>query len=265
MHEVEQHEMNLLGTSPNNSGPVPLPEAEERQALLILEKQISTAKLAIQSTKADAHFLQEQLVSYQAETPTDTPLISQSRKRQLVEIVRHLDVNLLRLDGLRSRLQNLTGLVSSFLELNSGYALQGLTEESRRENQTMRKLNEKMAIMAEKNAEEAVTVTVLAVLTMIYLPFTVVSNFFSTSFVGLGTDRIFITRDCWILFLISVPLTFLTVYIWRVWIQIKLRRRYPVWWPRLALKHARQPRGQDHVETYNNYDCQTVHANANSP
>ena len=40
MHEVEQHEMRLLGTSPNNTGPVPLPETDERQALFMLEKQI---------------------------------------------------------------------------------------------------------------------------------------------------------------------------------------------------------------------------------
>lgn len=187
MHEVEQHEMRLLGTSPNNTGPVPLPETDERQALFMLEKQISAAKLAIQSTKADMEFLQAQLQSYRSEAHEDMPTDLQKWKRQFAEILRNLNVNLMRLDEIYSRLQSLTGMLSSFLELNSSYALQSLTEESRRESETMRKLNEKMSDMAEKTAEEAVTVTVLAILTMVYLPFTVVSNFFSTSFVGLGT------------------------------------------------------------------------------
>ncbi|KIW61343.1 hypothetical protein PV05_01474 [Exophiala xenobiotica] len=151
------------------------------------KKQISAAKLAIQSTKADMEFLQAQLQSYRSEAHEDMPTDLQKWKRQFAEILRNLNVNLMRLDEIYSRLQSLTGMLSSFLELNSSYALQSLTEESRRESETMRKLNEKMSDMAEKTAEEAVTVTVLAILTMVYLPFTVVSNFFSTSFVGLGT------------------------------------------------------------------------------
>ncbi|OQU98395.1 hypothetical protein CLAIMM_04189 [Cladophialophora immunda] len=264
MHEVERHEMGLLGSSPDNSGPVPLPEAEERQALLILEKKISTAKLAIQSTRADVEFLQAELQSHQWEAPEAMPTNLQSWRRRFAEIVRHLNVNLMRLEDIHSRLQNLTALQSSFLELNSSYALQGLTQESKRENETMRKLNERMADLAEKNAEEAVTVTVLAILTMVYLPFTVVSNFFSTSFVGTASGHIFLTRDSWILFVVSIPLTFLTVYAWRAWTQIKVKRRYPFWWALLGLKQAQRPSKDYHIDTFSNYDRQTFHRIGNS-
>jgi hypothetical protein len=267
MHEVERHEMELLGTSPDNSGPVPLPGAEERQALLILERQVSTAKLAIQSTKADVEFLQAQLQSYQSEGLEGTRPNLPSWTRRFAEIVRDLNVNLMRFDELHSRLQSLTTLVSSFLDLNGSYALQLLTQESKRENEAMRKLNERMTELAEKNAEEAVTVTVLAILTMIYLPFTVVSNFFSTSFVGLVTssDRIFITQDCWILFLISIALTFLTIYVWRTWTQLKVKRRYPIWWPLLGLTRAKRPRKDHQLDAHSNYDCQTLGTFRNTP
>ncbi|KIX94451.1 uncharacterized protein Z520_09837 [Fonsecaea multimorphosa CBS 102226] len=264
VHEVERHEMELLGTSPDNSGPVPLPQAEERQALLILEKKISTARLAIRSTRADVEFLLAELQSCYLETPEHAASSWQSRRRQFAEIVRHLNVNLMRLDDIHSRVQSVTKLLSTFLELNSSFALQGLTQESKRESEAMRKLNEKMAVLAEKNAEEAVTVTVLAILTMVYLPFTVVSNFFSTSFVGTASDRIFVTRDSWLLFVISIPLTFLTVYTWRTWTHIKVKRRYPFWWPLLGFKPPRQHAKDYQVDNYINYDHQTLHTIENS-
>ena len=212
-------------------------------------------------------FLQAQLQSYRSEAHEDMPTDLQKWKRQFAEILRNLNVNLMRLDEIYSRLQSLTGMLSSFLELNSSYALQSLTEESRRESETMRKLNEKMSDMAEKTAEEAVTVTVLAILTMVYLPFTVVSNFFSTSFVGLGTssDHIFITQDCWVLFVVSVPLTFLTIYIWRTWTHIKLKRRYPIWWPLLCLGQKRHDLKDQPFDTYSSYDCQRLSVIGNSP
>lgn len=256
MHELERHEMELLGTTPDNSGPIPLPGAEERQALLILERQVSTAKLAIQSTKADVEFLHSQLQSYDFSSRDDLDIWN----RHFTGIVRNLNVNLMRFEEMYLRLASLTTLVSSFLDLNGSHALRVLSEESRYENETMRKLNERMAGLAEKNAEEAVTVTVLATLTMIYLPFTVVSNFFSTSFVGTAasSDRIFITQDCWILFLISVCLTFLTFYIWKTWTKLKVRRQYPFWWPLLGIMRPKRASKEDRMESRDNYDFRTL-------
>ncbi|KAK5046957.1 hypothetical protein LTR84_007311 [Exophiala bonariae] len=256
MHELERHEMELLGTAPDNTGPVPLPGAEERQALLILERQVSTAKLGIQSTKADVEFLQTQLQSYDFGGRKD----ASAWGRHFTGIVRNLNVNLMRVEEMYLRLESLTTLVSSFLDLNGSHALRVLSEESRYENETMRKLNQRMAELAEKNAEEAVTVTVLATLTMIYLPFTVVSNFFSTSFVGTVTssNRIFVTQDCWILFVISVGLTFLTFYVWKTWTRLKVRHQYPFWWPLLGIMRPKRFSEKDHLEPREDYDFRNV-------
>lgn len=64
-----------------------------------------------------------------------------------------------------------------------------------------RNINERIVELAGKNAVEGVIITVLATLTIINLPFTVVSNFFSMLFVGMGTSsgRIFVIQDYWIL------------------------------------------------------------------
>jgi hypothetical protein len=239
--EIEQHESVLLGTSPDDTGPVSLPGAEDRQALLILERKLSVARLAVQATKADVEFVVEQLGSSPANSSTRDLGNHQRLLYKFAMSARVLDMNLLRFDELQHRLRNLTSLLSDFLNLHGSFALQVLSQESKRENEAMRELNEEMAKLAKKNAEESVTITVLAILTTIYLPFTVVSNFFSTSFVGTGAggDKIFVTRDCWILFVISLPLTLLTIYIWRAWSNFKINGRLPSWWVMLGLKHKR--------------------------
>jgi hypothetical protein len=48
----------------------------------------------------------------------------------------------------------------------------------------MRKLSESMHELTKKSMQDAAVVKVLTILTLVYLPTTVVSNFFSTSFVN---------------------------------------------------------------------------------
>src|SRR5271167_3789058 len=87
-----------------------------------------------------------------------------------------LHVLVLRLQALQTRLQGVANLVSSFLELNSGFALQQLARESRRENGEMRQLSERMHDLTQKATQDDAAVKVPTILTLIYLPATVVSN-----------------------------------------------------------------------------------------
>ena len=234
--DVDKHETNLFATT-TDTARTDLNVFEMRYDLLNLEKKVLTAKLAIQSTKADLDFLRGEI---RARSSEHTEVDAKDRKFQqrFAESVRDLNVNLMRVEELRCRLQSIASSLSSYLEWSGNQNLQQLTLESKTESENMRKLNEKMKDLAEKNAEEAVTITVLALLTLIYLPLTVVSNFFSTSFVGLGSssNRIFVTKDWWILFVVAIPLTGLTIYVWWVWARIKAKRRYPFWWSLLGLK-----------------------------
>lgn len=66
---------------------------------------------------------------------------------------------------------------------------------------------------------------VLTIITMIYLPCTIVSNFYSTQFVhqieGDGTStKMGYTQDAWVFFAISVPLTVVTFLVWYSWIHM---------------------------------------------
>jgi hypothetical protein len=71
----------------------------------------------------------------------------------------------------------------------------------------MRQLSERMHDLTQKATQDAAAVKVLTILTLIYLPATVVSNFFSASFVSTnGNQNIVVLSDWWIFVASSVPL-----------------------------------------------------------
>ena len=231
--EVDQNAVNFLGTSLDGDGPVQAIGYKDRQALVVLENKILAARLAARATRDDLAFLQEEFGLLGLALSPSTNVELRECNAAVAYFVRDLSTNLLRLEQLLARLQSMMKLVSSFLDLSNGTALQELSRASRYENETMRRLNERMTELAEKNSEDSATVAVLTTLTLIYLPITVVSNFFSTSFVGTSTsNRIYVTQDWWILFVTAIPLTVLTLYVWRVWSKIKASKIYPSWWPR---------------------------------
>jgi hypothetical protein len=93
-----------------------------------------------------------------------------------------------------------------------------LAQEARREAVAMRHL-------AEKSTLDAAAMKVLTVITLIYLPTTVVTNFFSTSFVLTDIDgNMRLARSTWIMFVIAVPLTLITLIIWMFWANSSGRR-----------------------------------------
>jgi hypothetical protein len=210
--EIDQHAAQSLGASPDNQGPISMADCGESQALMILDDKLQNAAIAIKSTMENvkAHLDCHRSVQEAApkdEEPTGTFVVS-----SFMEQLQELDMLTMRVEALRVRLQGITSLVSSFLELNNGFALQSLAKESRKENQEMRMLSERMHALTQKSTQDAVAIKVLTILTLIYLPTTVVSNFFSTSFVNLQTSPA------------------ITLYTWRVWTHIKAHKKYPFWW-----------------------------------
>ena len=118
-----------------------------------------------------------------------------------------------------------------------------LAEEAGRENTTMRKLT-------EKSTQDAAAVKVLTMITLIYLPATVVSvsrlsqnepmialllltlpqNFFSTQFVGQeqgagGSNKVIVSSNAWLFAAVSVPLTLVTLAIWWLWVRFQAHER----------------------------------------
>lgn len=104
--------------------------------------------------------------------------------------------------------------------------------------------------LTKKATRDAATVKVLTILTLIYLPATVISvglpssratsakapqNFFSTSFVNSttkpdGSSFLVVASNWWILLATALPLTVVTIYAWKFYVQREIDGQYPAWW-----------------------------------
>ncbi|KAF6234581.1 hypothetical protein HO173_007207 [Letharia columbiana] len=127
---------------------------------------------------------------------------------------------------LHKKVQGTANLLSSLLDHGNGSSLKQLAEEARKENIAMRQLT-------EKSTKDAAAVKVLTIITLIYLPATVVSNFFSTQFVSQeqhegGSNRTVVSSNAWLFAAISIPLTLGTLAVWWVWVQYQTQKsRWP--------------------------------------
>ncbi|GFF79596.1 hypothetical protein IFM53868_02639 [Aspergillus udagawae] len=112
---------------------------------------------------------------------------------------------------LRERVQSTEQLclhLSDLLAYEEAAALTQLAYASRIESEEMVKL-------AAQSARDAAAVKVLTIIGLVYLPTTIVSNFFSTEFVHLNDKGdLQISHQVWILVVVSAPLTVLTVITW---------------------------------------------------
>ncbi|KAF4626596.1 hypothetical protein G7Y89_g11562 [Cudoniella acicularis] len=70
-----------------------------------------------------------------------------------------------------------------------------------------------------RSTRDAAAVKILTIITLIYLPTTIVANFFSTQFVQKGDNgQMQVADNVWLLAAISIPLTVLTIVIWWFWV-----------------------------------------------
>ncbi|KAJ8110297.1 hypothetical protein OPT61_g6826 [Boeremia exigua] len=152
-------------------------------------------------------------------TKTDTVVVAFKEKAQEVMYTRK------KAESLLSKIQNTRKLVSSLLERQSAFninqqigALQSLERQGQQENKSMRQLT-------EKSSRDSSSMRILTIITMIYLPCTIVSNFFSTQFVNqiqLDTGGLTLqyAQNTWLFFAISIPLTAFTILVWFLWVSL---------------------------------------------
>jgi Mg2+ and Co2+ transporter CorA len=79
--------------------------------------------------------------------------------------------------------------------------------------------------IAEKNRRDSSSMRVLTIITMVYLPCTIVSNFYSTQFVDQivandGSSKMGYAQNAWVFFAISIPLTIFTFLVWYSWVRV---------------------------------------------
>jgi hypothetical protein len=235
--EIDEEATQIAGTSFNNAGPVNLFDSNRRQHLVYLEETVSRAVAVAKATSATVEALSFHHYNDATEYYGSSSAAPAIIEAGLIEQNRTLSSTIACLDTMRAKIQASSVLLSSLLDQSSGHALETLGQESRAESMEMRVLSERMHKLTEKATQDAAAVKVLTIMTLIYLPATVVSNFFSTSFVVTesssngGSGHISVLGDWWIFVVVTLPLTAITLYVWWTWSRIKTHGKYP-WWLR---------------------------------
>ncbi|OGM44678.1 hypothetical protein ABOM_007453 [Aspergillus bombycis] len=123
---------------------------------------------------------------------------------------------------LQERVQSTEQLLTDLLSFEETRALKQLARASHVETKALKELaqtsqeeSHHLAELAKRSAEDAAAVKMLSLVGLVYLPTTIVANFFSTEFVKVNEQGdIYISPWVWILAVISVPLTVATIFLW---------------------------------------------------
>ncbi|XPT00658.1 hypothetical protein M3J09_009809 [Ascochyta lentis] len=228
---------------------------EDHQQLKQIEDYVADLILCLDSTSDTLATLQEiykqhcehqedirrQFQDQTGSVHTDAVAVALMEKAKEITYTRR------KAESLLSKIQNTRTLISSLLERQSGHnidqqiaALQQLERQGQEENNIMR-------VIAEKNSRDSSSMRVLTIITMIYLPCTIVSNFYSTQFVNQteldgGVKSLAYTENAWLFFAISVPLTVVTFLVWYSWVHTDCMKRVLAFRLSPVRKNAKLPR-----------------------
>lgn len=127
---------------------------------------------------------------------------------------------------LAAKAHNATTLTENLLDLENGTELRNLAAISQKENEVLVELS-------QKAASDGTTVKILTISTLVYLPATVVLNFFSTVLIKQidsegGRYKLRLATNWWVFLIVSIPLTFITISLWRCFVNWE-RNGYPRW------------------------------------
>jgi Mg2+ and Co2+ transporter CorA len=186
---------------------------EDRQKLQMIQDRITDMFAMLDSTIDIASSLEEKYYIFHLglDAVTKSRVRSDAIAFAFHEKIKELKFIRQKLESLHRRMKAVVQLSSSALDLENGHSLRALAEEARREGKVMHALT-------EKATQDAAAVKVITVITMIYLPLTVVANFFSTQFVTqkpVGKSHVIEVADnWWILAAVGLPLTAVTFFMW---------------------------------------------------
>ena len=193
----------------------------DRQRFRLIEDRISDMFAMLDATSQILVSLQEKyhvlFLGHDdvnlSSTRNDTVAFTFQEKIREIAFVRQ------QLRALNERVKSGVQLLSSLLDLENGRSLNKLAIEARQENAVMRALS-------QKATADASAVKVITIITLIYLPTSVVTNFFSTTFVNsqsnAGGMNVTVANNWWLLVAIAAPLTLLTCV---VWVLLQYRRK----------------------------------------
>ncbi|KAJ4394950.1 hypothetical protein N0V91_011165 [Didymella pomorum] len=192
---------------------------EDHQQLKQIEDDVTDLILCLDSTSDTLTTFAEMYERFRHDSEEARPVHALDAVAvALAEKAKEIRYTKRKAEALQSKVQNTRTLISSLLERQSGHNIN-------HQIGALHKGNNIMHTIAEKNSRDSSSMRVLTIITMIYLPCTIVSNFYSTQFVhqieGDGTStKMGYTQDAWVFFAISVPLTVVTFLVWYSWIHM---------------------------------------------
>ncbi|KAI9685934.1 MAG: hypothetical protein M1822_004212 [Bathelium mastoideum] len=158
-------------------------------------------------------------------------------ENSLTELYEDARMYLIKAEHLYRHAERIANLLSDLLSYENTTALKSIAQESKEDNEYMRHLT-------AKATEDSKAIKVITIITVFFLPATVVAvrlstllkhivtecqqSFFSTVFVDVDRDDFSISSTSWIYFAVTVPLTGILIIIWWLWVNKEriLRRRH---------------------------------------
>lgn len=225
--EIESCRNQVNMSDPRSHGSLKNVHEETFIVLKDYEFDMLNAMLAIRATKRT---LAHHHNVYQSWCASQTTLNGQAHTSSIdlrfSELSQRLEGTLDQAQSLLEKIRSISETVANFLALASSYSAESLAEQSRSLAELSRIDSSRMKTMTEIAQKDTKAVKALSVITLIYLPVTVVLNFFSTSFVSEDHGDVRVVGRWWLLIATSVPLTVLTLIAWAFWIcREKLRWR----------------------------------------
>lgn len=152
--------------------------------------------------------------------------VCSNTSNEIEEQMLEVQMNLKKVDVLRRRAKGTAHLLSDLLDYENA---QIAHQNEKSLNKLVQKTNEensKMRLLTERSTRDAATVKILTVITLVYLPVTVVLNFFSTQLIRVDdTGHISIILQSWWFIVVAIPLTIVTFIIWRVCLLYAMRNK----------------------------------------
>lgn len=141
------------------------------------------------------------------------------------EQMHEAQTNMKKADVLHKRAQGTAQLLSNLLNYENAQiahlnekSLNGLAKETKEENSKMR-------LLTERSTQDAAAVKILTVITLIYLPVTVVASIFSSQLIRFDENgRLSVVAESWWFAVVTVPLTVFTFLLWRYWLMYTLKK-----------------------------------------
>jgi Mg2+ and Co2+ transporter CorA len=180
----------------------------DRQRLKTLEDAILNLEIMLSSTISTISCLMGSLSKPMGQQNGDS-WTEETLSNGFSEILNETKLYLTKAQVLEKRIQGASALLSGLLDYENAYSLRLLAEEARNDNTAMRNLT-------EKATKDSSAIKIITIITVFFLPATVVASFFSTQFVSISTNNLVLSTKWWIYFAITGPLTILTLLVWYI-------------------------------------------------